>query len=46
MPLERTGVYMGIVNVFIVNPMLLQTLTAAPFGGHTVAFASSPAFTR
>ena len=26
-PAERTGVYMGIMNVFIVVPMLLQTLT-------------------
>jgi maltose/moltooligosaccharide transporter len=26
-PKERTGVYMGIFNMFIVIPMLLQTLT-------------------
>jgi maltose/moltooligosaccharide transporter len=26
-PKERTGVYMGIFNMFIVLPMLLQTLT-------------------
>ncbi len=27
-PKERTGVYMGIVNMMIVVPMLLQTLTS------------------
>ena len=26
-PRERTGVYMGIVNMMIVVPMLVQTLT-------------------
>jgi maltose/moltooligosaccharide transporter len=26
-PPERTGVYMGILNMFIVLPMMLQTLT-------------------
>lgn len=30
-PPERTGVYMGIMNVFIVVPMLLQTLTVPLF---------------